>query len=102
MALLLPGAIAHNNLGLLLADQARKAGDSDALQRHVDQVRALLAADDHYGRACVESVAGNTDQALDFLARAIEDDSSRKDWAKQDPDLAWIRDDPRFAEIVGE
>ena len=96
------GAIAHNNLGLLLADQARKAGDSDALQRHVDQVRALLAADDHYGRACVESVAGNTDQALDFLARAIEDDSSRKDWAKQDPDLAWIRDDPRFAEIVGE
>ena len=57
--------------------------------------------DKPYNRACFHSIAGNTDEALEHLAEAIAQDPSQKRWARMDPDLFWIQEEPRFEQIVG-
>ena len=49
-----------------------------------------------YNLACVESLAGEHDAALEHLARALELDPRGREWSKGDPDLDAIRADPRF------
>jgi tetratricopeptide (TPR) repeat protein len=51
--------------------------------------------------ACCESLLGRTDDALEHLAEAVEDERMRK-LATTDTDLDAIRADPRFAELVPE
>jgi tetratricopeptide (TPR) repeat protein len=66
-----------------------------ALERYED--RAAL----FYNLACAEAQLGETDAALEHLRTAL---SERADWvdsAREDADLAPIRDDPRFAETLG-
>lgn len=81
---------------------ARQRGDDEAAAQWIAQARPLLPEDDLYNRACVESIAGNRDAALDLLQRALEDGKESKDSARQDPDFVFIRDDLRFALLVGE
>lgn len=81
---------------------ARRRGDDEAAAQWIAQARPLLPEDDLYNRACVESIAGNRDAALDLLQPALEDGKESKDWARQDPDFAFIHDDLRFAPLVGE
>jgi tetratricopeptide (TPR) repeat protein len=67
----------------------------EALDRYED--RGVLL----YNLACAEAQLGETDAALEHLRGAL---AERPDWAESartDSDLAPIRDDPRFAEIVG-
>ena len=40
--------------------------------------------------------------ALVYLARALEQAPGLRTWARRGPELAFIRDDPRFRELVGE
>ena len=54
-----------------------------------------------YNLACAESLAGRTDDALAHLRKAVEMDAEAARFAQRDPDFDAIRDDPRFAEIVG-
>ena len=49
-----------------------------------------------YARACALAVAGEREEALAFLERAIEQDERARSWAADDEDFAAIRDDPRF------
>jgi tetratricopeptide (TPR) repeat protein len=49
-----------------------------------------------YNLACAEARLGESDAALDHLARAIETSPSFAELAQGDDDLASIRDDPRF------
>jgi tetratricopeptide (TPR) repeat protein len=49
-----------------------------------------------YNLACAESRAGLVDAALEHLERAIELQPSFASTARDDPDFASIRDDPRF------
>lgn len=49
-----------------------------------------------YNLACAESRLGETEAALEHLARAIELDARYAEYAREDEDLAPIRDDPRF------
>jgi tetratricopeptide (TPR) repeat protein len=83
-----------------LAGVYRHIGDTDASSRHVEQSRRLLAPDDYYNKACIESIAGNADAALKYLAKALERAPGMQNWARRDPDLAFIRDDPRFQALV--
>lgn len=55
-----------------------------------------------YDLACVESIAGNIDLAFDYLRKSKEENQLNLEWAWEDTDLDWIRDDSRFVEIVGE
>ncbi len=55
----------------------------------------------HYNLACAEALLGETEAALDHLRTAL---AARPDWgemAADDGDLAALRGDPRFDELVG-
>jgi len=71
----------------------------------IDRLRALVEAHPQYGLlfynlACCESVSGQTADALEHLRRAIELSEQVREYAKEDPDLAAIRDDPAFKELI--
>jgi mannose-6-phosphate isomerase-like protein (cupin superfamily) len=54
-----------------------------------------------YNLACCEALAGQREEALDHLRRALELDPTIARHARADADLEAIRDDPRFAAVVG-
>jgi tetratricopeptide (TPR) repeat protein len=62
----------------------------DAHRRHPEAGGIL------YNLACAEARLGNSDEALLHLARAVEIESRFAEIARDDEDLASIRDDPRF------
>ena len=45
---------------------------------------------------------GSPDAALDLLRTALEKKQQTANWARQDPDLEFIRDDPRFSALLDE
>ncbi|MFL5942008.1 MAG: TPR end-of-group domain-containing protein [Gaiellaceae bacterium] len=49
-----------------------------------------------YDLACVEALAGESDQALELLDQAVAADERFREHAQTDEDFASIRDDPRF------
>jgi hypothetical protein len=49
-----------------------------------------------YDLACFESLAGNREEAISKLLRAVEIDDRYRGYAATDKDLEAIRDDPRF------
>jgi tetratricopeptide (TPR) repeat protein len=77
------------------------AGDYVAI---ADRARQVLADDPPYAAlfynvACAESLAGRTDDAIAHLRRAFELHDALRTWAKDDDDLAAVRDDPRFGDL---
>jgi hypothetical protein len=54
-----------------------------------------------YNVACMESLLGRGEEALTTLRTAVEAHPDFKDNARQDDDFAPLREDPRFAELVG-
>ena len=60
------------------------------LERHPDNPNVL------YNLACCEALAGRRDDALAHLVRAAELDPRVVEWAREDSDLASIREDDRF------
>lgn len=65
------------------------------LERHPDEP-ALL-----YNLACMESLAGRHDEALEHLGRAIPKAERFAQFARTDSDFDPIRDRPEFTELVG-
>jgi tetratricopeptide (TPR) repeat protein len=66
----------------------------DALGQYEDQGTLL------YNLACAEAQLGNPDAALDCLRAGLEERPDLRDSAGGDEDLAALREDPRFAELV--
>lgn len=55
----------------------------------------------HFNLACVESLAGRTDTAFEHLREAVSrGDERMHSLARTDDDLAPLRDDPRFEELL--
>ena len=80
--------------------------ESGAYEEGADRAQALLADDPPYGAvyyntACFESRAGRTDAALAHLRRAVELSPSVAALARDDDDLAALREHAAFTEIVG-
>ena len=66
------------------------------------KMRTLLSASDNwYGLATLDAILGNVDAAIESLGKAAQKENFNLQWARNDPDLASIRDDPRFDEIIG-
>jgi quercetin dioxygenase-like cupin family protein len=81
--------------------------ESGDYEEGADRAQAVIADDPPYGAvyyntACFEARAGRTDDALTHLRRGIELAPSLAELARTDEDLASLRDQPAFAEIVGE
>ena len=55
-----------------------------------------------YNLACLESLTGQTADALEHLRRAIEMSGQFREYARSDSDLDAVRDEPAFAALVGD
>jgi serine/threonine protein kinase/Flp pilus assembly protein TadD len=53
-----------------------------------------------YNIACLYSVAGRTEQALDLLERAVQNGFGHREWIEHDPDFVTLRDHPRFRALI--
>ncbi|MGA7193612.1 MAG: tetratricopeptide repeat protein, partial [Anaerolineales bacterium] len=69
---------------------------------YTDKAHKFIPEDDWYNRACLESVCNHFDIAFEYLKKAAQNAGFDPAWAWGDPDLQWLRDDPRFVAIVGE
>ena len=69
---------------------------------YLEKARQFLPEDNWYNHACLESIGNNLDLALEYLEKAACREGFDRSWAWVDPDLQWIRGDPRFIEIVGQ
>lgn len=67
---------------------------NEALGRYDDREGLL------YNLACAEAQLGEIDQALEHLATALAAHPDYVELARGDDDLAALREDPRFAELV--
>jgi hypothetical protein len=63
----------------------------------------------YYNIACTYALLGEKDPALDFLERDLTENNptagsraQKREWARGDPDLASLRDEPRFVRLFGE
>jgi tetratricopeptide (TPR) repeat protein len=77
-----------------------------------EEARAVLrdtvvTPESYYNRGCTHALLGEPDEALDFLRRAFAEYEltpgaleRQKEWARDDPDLRSLRDDPRFQALV--
>ncbi|MBN1451018.1 MAG: tetratricopeptide repeat protein [Anaerolineales bacterium] len=64
--------------------------------------RSLIFTEIEYNQACFEALCGNIDKALLLLKIGLDNGQTSKEWARQDPDLEILRDDPRFKKLVGD
>lgn len=65
-------------------------------------IRQSMEKELEYDQAWFEAVCGNSEKALELLKIGLENNQTTKEWARQDPDLENLRNDPRFKELVGE
>jgi tetratricopeptide (TPR) repeat protein len=90
---------------IALAEKYRQAGRVDDGRAIIEQ----LVADrpdywaTSYNAGCWEALAGNADAAFEHLRRAKELDAEGEStpYLREDGDLDSLRDDPRFAELLG-
>ncbi len=81
--------------------------ESGQYEEGADRAQALIADDPpyaalYYNIACLESRAGRTEAALAHLKRAVELSPTTAELAREDEDLAALRELPTFAEIAGQ
>ena len=53
-----------------------------------------------YNLACLEALSGNNEEALVWLEEAVASGYADPEWLQQDTDLASLKEDPRFLELV--
>jgi tetratricopeptide (TPR) repeat protein len=80
--------------------------ESGEYEEGADRAQALIADDPpyaavYYNTACFEARAGRIDDALAHIQRALELNPSLIGLAREDEDLAALREQPAFAAIVG-
>ena len=91
---------------VLLACYRARMGRADEARALVREVRPGPAL--YYNLACTHALMGETVKALEWLELELRENhpsaASRKrqqEWARSDPDLKSLRDDPRFEVLVG-
>jgi len=88
------------NSYIALASMKKQTGKGIS-KSDIDKARQYTPEDNWYNQACIESICENFDLAFEYLQRATQNKEFNSSWAWEDPDLQWIRNDPRFAKIVG-
>jgi tetratricopeptide (TPR) repeat protein len=85
-----------------LAGSYRRMGLQAEANSHIKAALPKLDSETEYNRACFEAICGNTDQAIELLQKALDLRQTSPEWVRGDPDLDFIRDDPRFQALVGK
>lgn len=92
-------SLAHATLG----GYYRKMGLEDLAQKHIGKaMRIIYDSENEYNRACLEAICGNVDKAIELLQIALKNKQTYVDWVLRDPDLDFIRGDPRFKQLISE
>ena len=84
-----------------LAGSYRRLGRDTEANTHIKAALPRLDVETEYNRACFEAICGNTDRAIELLKQALDLKQTSPEWVRGDPDLDFIRDDPRFQALVG-
>jgi tetratricopeptide (TPR) repeat protein len=85
-----------------LAANYRRIGNDSAAQEHIAIARPSIETEKEYNRACFESISGNADQAFALLEAALEKGQFQTSMLRSDPDLDFIRNDPRYEAILNK
>jgi len=92
-------SLAHATLG----GYYRKLGLEELAQKHIGKaMKNIFDSENEYNRACLEAICGNTDHAIELLGVALKNKQTYVDWILRDPDLDFIRQDPRFKQLVSD
>ncbi len=83
-----------------LAAYYRRLGKEAEAQEHIAIARPSMEYEKEYNRACFESISGNTDLAFALLETALEKEQIQTAMLRSDPDLDFIRSDPRFVALL--
>ena len=89
----------YGGLISLLVLESRR---SEALALSIKMRAMLNASRNWYGLATLDAILGNHEAAIRYLRLAAGEANFDPQWARKDADLASIREDPRFDEIVGQ
>jgi tetratricopeptide (TPR) repeat protein len=89
---------------ILLANSYAFFGDEPSSIRELQIAVALRPNDSNilYNAACTYALFQKKREALDILHRAIAAGYHNYDWIARDPDLACLREDPEFKQLVEE
>jgi tetratricopeptide (TPR) repeat protein len=85
-----------------LAGSYRRLGMDAEADKHVAVARPVMDTENEYNRACFEAICGNVDESIELLKAALEKRQTLLEWVRSDPDLDFIRDDPRFQALVDQ
>ncbi len=97
--LLAPDSIdIRNNLGNAYLRSNQLALAEQMFQSILSQAPQTAAA--HYNLACVSALRHESQRAFRFLEQAVKLDPSLRDHAQQDQDLVFLKNFPRFKELV--
>jgi tetratricopeptide (TPR) repeat protein len=83
-----------------LAGLYRQANQMEAYEKHITIAKDLIKRETAYNRACFEAICGNTNEALALLKTALDLRQVEPDWVWRDPDLAALRETPRFEALI--
>ena len=89
----------YDNLGVLLAETQRPEQAEEAYRTAIQLDPNYANA--YYNMACLKSLNGEIETAFEWLREAFDRGYDNKAYAWEDADLAPLREDPRFEEIVG-
>ena len=86
-----------------VAFSLRRSGERDEGRTLVEETLARHPGEwqGPYNAACFEALDGETDQAFDYLRRALDLEPKVREYALEDPDFALIASDPRWNELLG-
>jgi tetratricopeptide (TPR) repeat protein len=85
-----------------LAGYYRKLGREEEAQDHMQIARPSMEDENEYNQACFESIGGNSDRAIALLEIALEKKQIQPGMVLSDPDLDFIRSDPRFEALLAK
>ncbi len=92
-------SLTHASLG----GYYKKIGLDELAQKHIGKaMKHIYESENEYNRACLDAICGNTDQAIDLLRVALENEQTYVNWVLHDSDLDTLREDERFKQLISE
>lgn len=90
------------NILLSLGSAFKKLGDTESAKLQAEKARKLLKKEDLYLLACYHGVKEEVKECLENLELAIHHNPYLKNSVKMDHEFDWIRENPRFKQLVDQ